>query len=76
MNPRKPALPWTYEDQQIWRLVGMMNPGGMNFLALYNCWIERDRRDADLMFRAQSNRYAAVPPDFPDAIYAEDPPEL
>jgi hypothetical protein len=49
MNLRKPALRWTYEDQQIWRSSGMMNN------ALYDCWTEGDRRDADLMYAVQAH---------------------
>lgn len=78
MKPRQQAAPLTEEDSFVWFLVvtRFQCPGRAPFGAVWGRSIGFDRHDAELMWRAQSNRYCALPPDWPDAIYVEDPPML
>lgn len=68
---KKPAAPLTREDGAILARIRVTWNYPLNHWYQYY-----DRCDGELMFRAQSNRYSAVPPDWPDTLYAEDPPML
>jgi hypothetical protein len=60
MKPRLEAAPWTTEDDQIlWRRTLRVGKREQTWYQAFDCR-PQDRRDADLMLKAQSDRTASL----------------